>query len=203
MALVREVILPLPYFGSIGHYAHLVHSDVWIDLHEHYVKQTCRNRMEIAGPQGLMKLSVPIRKRSGRKQLMAEVKVSYDEDWQKDHWRSLQTAYNASPFFLYYRDALEDFFLESHDTLSELNIASHKVVSSFLKLDCPLRFTERYIESTFGQDFRNDPSLGNLPMPPYIQVFSDRHPFLTNLSILDLIFCLGPDSAAYLQALQT
>jgi len=200
MALVEEVILTLPYFGSIDHYRQLLSKDAWIDVHEHYVKQSQRSRVYLCGAQGIFNLSVPVIKHSGHKQVLKDIQVSYAQDWQQDHWRSIRSAYGASPFLMYYEAALDAFFEHEYKSLLSLNEAAHKLICGFLKQEIPLRYSEQYLSSTYGSDLRSRYLKSFVPCPTYIQVFSDRQEFKPGLSILDLVLCIGPEALSYLHS---
>ena len=202
MATVDEVILTLPYFGSIDHYACLIQKDAWIDIHEHYEKQSCRNRMYLCGSQGKFSLTAPVHNISGQKELLKDVRLSYQKDWPKEHWKSIRSAYGASPFLLYYEDALKSFFQEEFKTLVDLNLAAHELICKFLKTALPLRVSDGYVESTYGQDRRPLYKNHFAESTSYIQVFADRQDFIQGLSILDLILCVGPEALSYLNSQQ-
>jgi hypothetical protein len=198
MASVEEVILTLPYFGNIDHYAQLLSTDAWIDVHEHYQKQSCRNRMYLCDAQGRFSLTAPVLHKSGEKETLKEIRLSAKEDWQSNHWKAIKSAYGASPFLMYYEMELKTFFSQDFELLIDLNQAAHEMICGFLKCPIPLRFSESYIESTFGEDHRWRYKHHFPECETYIQVFTDRQPFFPGLSVLDLILCIGPEALPYL-----
>jgi hypothetical protein len=202
------MLVSTAYFSPILHYAWLLNSNnVSVEQFETYSKQTFRNRCVILSPNGLQSLSVPIIKPFGNKTLTRDIKISYDEAWQQLHWRSIKTAYNSSPFLLYYQDDIKEFFSKKHKFLLDLNEDVIKLINSLMEWDVSIKRTEIFVfpnelsvkdDKRFSLSPKDTHSLG---LPPYIQVFSDQYPFFENLSILDLIFNLGPEAEAYLMQL--
>lgn len=195
MTKSRTLVLPASYFAPVSIYAAIVGSEkVIFDRNENFVKQTFRSRSEIYGANGKQMLSVPVEKR-GNHMAAKDVRISYNEEWQKIHWRSIVSAYRNSPYFEFYADEFRPFFETKNELLFELNITLHQVVMKLLKAEIKHEFTETYI-SDFGSnvlDLRNEKAI--LPLTSqYNQVFEERHGFIPNLSILDLLFNAGPDS---------
>jgi len=187
------------YAGSIPYYAQILRAgDIIFDAHEHFRKQTYRNRIEILGPNGLQKLVIPTEK-TGQRRPMQEVRISYAETWQKDHWKSLEAAYRRSPYFEYYEHRFRPFYTNRIEHLLDFNLQMHTVIMELLNRSPAYSLTNEYPESaTVTNDFRDvfDPASrpdGNTV--PYLQVFSDRHPFIPHLSVLDALFNLGPKTA--------
>ena len=97
------------YFPSIQYVKALLKAkDATFTLESNYQKQTYRNRCSIYGANGKLNLTIPIQhtKRDGR-QKDKVVKIMWEENWQKLHWRSLSSAYRSSPFFEFYEDELK------------------------------------------------------------------------------------------------
>lgn len=196
------ITLPLSYFGPIEEFVYLAQNNtVTYESKEHFVKQSYRNRCIIYGANGLLRLTVPLVLKSREKTAMEQVKISYAENWQAHHWKSIKSAYKNSPFFDYYEELLLPLFLEEVDTLKNLNLKILSSVKQCLQLSC---------ETLLNQEFKaytdNDLRLNihpkknpTLQLPRYIQVFEERHGFHKNLSILDLIFNEGPSAILYLQ----
>ncbi len=200
MAEYNEVISSLPFFGNIQFYSNLVQKNVIIDLHEHFEKQTLRNRCIICGSQGRLNLSIPVHRPSGKKVAVKSIKVSYHEDWRHDHERAVLSAYGSSPFFIHYWDSLKDIWKQEFELLVEWNLHIHKVISTLLKVELPLNFSSEYITSTPGIDLRGQMKKSDYSNARYIQVFEEKIGFQNNLSILDLLLCLGPQSIDYLKS---
>ena len=193
------------YFPPIAYVAALMqHTDILIEIKETYPKQTYRNRMNIMTAGGGRALTVPvIRNNHSRTE---EVLIDPKERWNVIHLRTLTAAYSASPYYMYYQDDLEALLTRHYDRLIDLNQAALEWLLKQLKHPCKVAFTEDYTAATGDPtDYRNTfspkvpyPTEG---FPPYYQVFSDRLPFTPNLSILDLLFNLGPEAKEYLKAL--
>lgn len=196
------ITLPLSYFGPIEEFVYLAQNNtVTYESKEHFVKQSYRNRCIIYGANGLLRLTVPLVLKSREKTAMEHVKISYAENWQAHHWKSIQSAYKNSPFFDYYEELLLPLFLEEVDTLKNLNLKILSAVKQCLQLSC-----ETLLNQEFKAYTENDLRLNihpkkepTLQLPRYIQVFEERYGFHKNLSILDLIFNEGPSAILYLQ----
>jgi len=205
LIFVEIMLLSTSYFPPILHYAWLLkNQEISVEQFETFPKQTFRNRCVILSANGLQSLTVPVIKPNGAKTLTRDVKISYDEPWQQLHWRSLKTAYNSSPFLLYYQDELDEFFSKKSKFLLDLNEEVIQLINSLMEWDVSVQRTEEFafpkdIHSNEDKRFLLRPkNTESLDLPPYIQVFSDQYPFFENLSILDLIFNLGPEAESYL-----
>ncbi len=207
---VEIMLLSTSYFPPILHYAWLLkNQNASVEQFETFPKQTFRNRCVILSANGLQSLTVPVIKPNGAKTLTRDVKISYDEPWQQLHWRSLKTAYNSSPFLLYYQDELDEFFGKKSKFLLDLNEEVIQLINSLMEWDVSVQRTEEFafpkdIHPNEDKRFLLRPkNTESLDLPPYIQVFSDQYPFFENLSILDLIFNLGPESESYLMKIKS
>lgn len=200
---MSKVLLHPGYFPSISTFVALAKaSHVVFETGDHFQKQTHRNRMYIYSPNGLQLLNVPIKHVKEGHQKMRDVRLETAFDWQKQHFKSLEAAYRTSPFFEYFEDDLRPIFEKKHEFLWDLNYQTLEIVSHCLGLDFPYEETEEYHkEVTDVLDFRyliqgkKDPTL----IEPYVQVFGDKHGFLNNLSILDLLFNEGRRALDYLK----
>ena len=189
------------YLPSIRYMAWIVaKKEVTFVLTNHYQKQTYRNRTEIYGPNGKLKLTIPISHNKFQKnQLDREVKIFNDYCWQRDHWKSLESSYRSSPFFEFYEDDLYPFFHRRHEKLMDLNIALIKKIFSLLEIVIKFKKTNKVDE--FSELIRaKQKTIYKTPI--YHQVFNSKYGFINNLSILDLIFNVGPESNNYLKKLQ-
>lgn len=186
-------LLPLAYFAPIAHYSLISTSQCLFEINETYQKRSVRNRCKILGPNGVQNLSIPLAK--GKNQLpISEVKISYEEDWQKVHFRSLRTAYNTSPYFDFYEAAFEQFYKQKFIKLMDLNMASFELISSKTSITAP-KMTKEFIKETDSEIFDLRPKKHKLCIEtaPYTQVFAHKFGFVGNLSILDLLFNRGPE----------
>ena len=208
----QPLILNTAYLPPVEYWVAIMqHSEVLIEAHENYQKQSYRNRCRIMGPNGLQDLNIPIAKSGKKKTPITEVQIFEDDLWQKNHWKSIETAYNSSPFFLYYADYFEDLYRQKPASLFEFNWGIMKSIFEILELNQILRTTDSFVKNYKGAtDLREliHPKKRNVfdnqyDSKSYIQVFSERHQFAANLSILDLIFNLGPEAESYLLGFDT
>jgi len=198
-------ILPTTYFGSIFQFALAAqHKAYQVDGFEHFVKQSYRNRCEIYGANGLLKLIVPLKKWNNHSS-SKDIEISYDENWQNLHWRSIESAYRTSPYFEFYEDDLKPLFFLQENNLFSYNLQLENELKELLQIRSSSSISSSYEASE--PDWRkiihpkNKELVGKKNFPTYIQVFESKHHFLANLSILDLIFNLGPNSKNYLENL--
>lgn len=200
-------LLSTSYLPSIRYMACLVkYRNVVIEQHETFPKQTYRNRTEIATGNGVLTLNVPVSKPNGNHTCTKDIAVSYQEPWHIRHWRAIESAYNAAPYFLYYRDGLERIILAEHNRLIDLNDELLNYLLRKLKIECSIEYSKEYRPAADEPyDFRvsltskkkNDGFL----YPSYSQVFENRHGFKPNLGVIDLLFNMGPEARGYLMAI--
>ncbi len=193
------------YFGSIVQYAAIVQSDsIIFENHDNYQKQTYRNRTYIYTANGKLLLTIPIKhKGNGERQLYKDIRIENDFGWQTLHWRSLETAYRTSPFFEYYEDEFAHLFEKKKEFLLDFNYECMHVIFECLELGSDYLKTKEYIKTPENiNDLRtlvNARKEDSYPLAPYIQVFEDKHGFIPNLSILDLLFNEGTNAVSYLE----
>ena len=206
--MINTVLLSTAYFGPIYYYAVLVKTEkVYIEQFENFIKQTYRNRCVILGGNGPMQLIVPVVKGRGPKTLIKDLQISYDTDWQRNHWRTIFSAYSSSPFFEYYKDDIQPFFETKHKFLLDFNLKIYETVCELLEIENITELTpdfEKVPEGTINLRESISPKIKNqneLHFQPveYTQVFSDKLGFVPNLSILDLLFNEGPNGYSVLE----
>ena len=188
------IILPSVYFGSTEYWTAIVQGgeDVVIDLGEHYVKRSERNRTEIMTSGGVMQLSAHIHQANRPRQPMRSIKLDYSKRWQHQHLVAMESAYRNSPYYDYYGERFTKLYTKEWRYLVDLNLATLEEVCSILKRPMP-RLSESYIVAQEQDiDLRNKKSGVTFEAIPYVQVFSDRFDFEPRLSIYDLIMCEGP-----------
>lgn len=179
-----------------------------IDAHEHYVKRSWRNRTHLVGPNGLIRLSIPLRKGKNQQMPIREVRIAWEGDWARAAWKTIRSAYGRAPFFEHYADELEALFAERRDTLFDYNMMWIEALAALLGLRLDIRLTDRWYPVPADEFLDLRPLLGpRVPLAadpafrpvPWPQVFAERHGFLPNLSVLDLLFCCGPESPSILR----
>jgi hypothetical protein len=204
---MKPVLLSTAYFPPVSWMAAAVQSgSIQIENHETYPKQTFRNRCNIATSSGILSLTVPVNRVNGNHTKTCDIRIDNSVNWQMLHWRSIVTAYNKSPYFLYYRDIVEPIFLKKHESLIDLNTEVLKSILHALKIkNIDILYTDQYETKPDLYDLRNSfhPKLNQRQeitynLPRYIQTFEEKNGFVADLSIIDLLFNLGPDTLPYL-----
>lgn len=162
-----------------------------IEQHENYQKGGFRNRCRIVGPNGVQTLSVPLVKGKNQRQPITEVRISHTSDWWRVHEQAIRTAYGRAPYFEYYADALFAVGRKQHEFLWQLNGELLNAVLQLLQNPVSVLPTEEFINPT-ASCFNRPVDLPDT-LAEYPQVFTDRHGFTPGLSVLDGLFCLGPE----------
>ncbi len=193
-------ILPSTYLPQIAHFKAIIAGDYIIDCSEHYIKRSERNRAQIMTANGVMPLTVNIKRANRPRTPMHEVEIDYSKRWQHQHWEAIRSAYKSSPYFDYYADMLEEFYTTEYQFLVEYNMAFTRLILRLLQQPTELKISDGYITATPDDvDLRAKGSaMPGVVFEPYVQVFADRNPFVENLSILDLLLCEGPNAMSYL-----
>jgi hypothetical protein len=192
------------YFSPIAQYAAIIRSEeIVFEIADNFQKQTYRNRCYICSPNGKQLLNIPIKRFPNGKQKTKDVLIDYDTDnWQKNHLKSFQATYRSSPFFEFYEDELLAIFGKKHKFLLDLNLDTHFFVMDALQEEKKYSMTKSFQLTTKEDDFRclaNAKLKFDLKLPTYTQMFDEKHGFIENLSILDLLFMMGPSAEIYLQ----
>jgi hypothetical protein len=208
------VLSELHYLPSIPFFQQLLQADsLLLDAHEHYHKQTYRNRCLVLTAQGAQPLTVPVLDGNRSEKIRtSEIEIDYRQNWPHRHFRTLQTAYNASPYFGYYADYLQDIYAQKYVRLWDLNLAMLHLLLRCLRWPLPVEFTTEYLAPASSSaptpsliDRRDvlTPKIGprsgepdSTSQRPYLQVFGPA--FVPGLSVLDLLFMQGPAAGRWL-----
>ena len=197
-----KALLSTTYFGPVQWYQKLYrYEEVEIEQWESFQKQTYRNRCLITTTQGIQALTVPVERCTVG--TIKDVRISDHGNWRHLHWNALVSAYGESPFFEYYQDDIRPFFKERWEFLLDFNEAIREKMCELLDIRAKVRYSEAF-ENHMIHDFREgiqpkhpleDP---DFEAKPYYQVYQQKHGFLANLSVLDLLFNMGPEGIFYL-----
>ena len=242
--MTNAVLLTSAYLAPVQYYTKIYAADCVVEeRHDHYVKQTYRNRCVIAGPDGPLPLTVPVESRPSPHTPTCDVRISDHGNWRHLHWQALTSAYEGSPYFEYYADDFRPFYERRFDFLVDFNDGLRRTVCALLGLETPVIPTEAYLDASAGtgrltemtswliensgrlteftgrltggaatasgfvvtdlresirpkQPYGTDPAFSAVP---YYQVFAQRQGFLPNLSIVDLLFNMGPEARLVLR----
>ena len=201
---MKEALLSTTYFGPVQWYQKLYRAEhVQIEQWESFQKQTYRNRCLIATTNGIQALTFPVER--GTSPLIKDIRISDHGNWRHLHWNALQSAYGESPFFEYYQDDIRPFFEKRWTFLLDFNEEIRQKMCELIDIQPQVSFTDEFKTDGFAlMDYRSainpkhpEPDADFLPKP-YYQVYQQKHGFLSNLSILDLLFNMGPESIFYL-----
>lgn len=202
-----NVLLSTAYLPPVEYFALLLSENAAVEREERYQKQSYRNRTVIMNGNGPLNLIIPT-VHDGRMGIVKDVRIEYVTPWQRAHWRSIESAYNNTPYYLYYKDALKPFYEKEYAFLFDFNLQLIQTLMKLLRIDCEIRTT-----TAFTPYAPHDTRLLIQPKQsrredypfrlktPYYQVFEDKFGFVPNLSVIDLLFNEGPQAATYLRQL--
>lgn len=196
------MILSTSYFGPVSWYRHIACTmqPVYIDAQERFVKQTNRSRCKIATANGVQTLSVPLTYNNG--DVITDVRISDHNNWRHLHWQALSSAYGSSPFFEYYADDIRPFFNPDWEFLYDYNRDITLKMCELIGINPDIRGKGvqpleeekiHFVRTSHPIQQENEPALRE-----YYQVFRHRHGFIADLSILDLLFNMGPEAILWL-----
>ncbi|MCQ2973562.1 MAG: WbqC family protein [Bacteroidales bacterium] len=198
---MSEILLSTAYLPNIQYIRAISqNNNVIIEQFENFPKQSFRNRAQILTTAGVVNLSIPIIK-GNSKHFLKDTKISYSEHWQSQHWHTIVSAYNSSPFFEYFRDDFEPFFTNKYEFLLDYNLEITNLICKILHIKSNISLSEDYIKENDNNYF----DLRNIIHPKkqqienenyyktiiYPQVFDQKFKFVPNLSIIDMIFNIG------------
>ena len=200
-----NIIIHPTYFPNITHFVAIAQAkEVMFESDDNFVKQTFRNRTYIYGANGKLALNIPVIHSQKNRQKYRDVKIFNEENWQSLHWKSLLSAYRTSPFFEYYEDELQPLFNIKTDYLLDFNMKCFEIICDCLQVELSTSKNEvfqKLVENT--TDYRhlvNAKKEQPQQFETYTQVFGNKHGFIPNLSILDLLFNEGPNTLNYLES---
>lgn len=195
-------VIPLCCFPSAHWMLLAMSEDVIIDIHENYAKQTFRNRFEILTVNGRLSLTIPVVGQKGQKIPISELQL-FGDKWRREFWNTIKTAYGRAAYFEYYGDELKELILGEQQSLLEFNKQALIFISKTLKIPTKAAWSDAVLDRTNTKkynflDRQFEPDYEWAPLPSYLQVFADRLPFESNLSVLDLMMTKGPATLEYL-----
>ncbi|OQX98921.1 MAG: hypothetical protein B6I24_04010 [Bacteroidetes bacterium 4572_128] len=203
---MKKILLESFYLAPIQYYSKLLNYKALIEVNENYTKQTYRNRCKIYSANGIQTLSIPVKNEKKQKTLVKDVKISYETNWQKQHYKSIKSAYGRSPFYEYFIDEIKIFYFKKYKFLLDFNTEFQNLIIENLEIENNFSFTKNYISKYQFDilDFRGKISPkkkladNEFLMKNYIQVFENKFGFKSNLSIIDLLFNEGPNAISFL-----
>lgn len=209
----QSVLLSTAYLAPIPYYACMMHApQLFVEQHEHYHKQTYRNRCRIVAANGVMDLSIPVI--TYNNQDIRKVEIDYSKPWQRQHWLSLEAAYRSTPFFEYYQDDLKPFYQQQDIRfLFDFNAHLQQVICDLIDLHPQIHLTQDFVAPgaaiSTETDFldlrdaihpkKNLPEVLRYCSQKYTQVFEQQLGFVADMSIVDLLFNMGPESILLLR----
>lgn len=207
-----NVLLVTSYWPNLHYFFYVLNASIInIEQFDNYSKQSYRNRTQILSANGVLNLSIPIKKNKSEKVVNA-IEISYKEDWQKNHWRAITSAYKNSPYFDFFEEDLKVFYSNKYNLLIDYNIEQLKFIVKVLKQKKNIQLTKQYEsnpESVIDlrtiihpkQSYLSDKLVANKLDQSYYQTFENKISFTPNLSILDLLFNKGLQTIDYLKSI--
>lgn len=200
-----NILLHPTYFPSISHFVAMAQSEqITFEIEDNFQKQTNRNRTYIYSPNGIQLLNIPVKHSKLSHQKTKDIQIENDFDWQKQHFKSLEAAYRSSPFFEYFEDDIRPIFEKKHTFLLDLNFETLDFITKSMRMKLDYNTTTEYfheVDTNLISDFRflANGKKDTSQFESYTQVFDDKHGFINNLSVLDLLFNEGKFAMDYLK----
>lgn len=191
------------YIPSIANYIIFAQNkNIVFEMHDNYQKQTLRNRGYIYGANGQLGLHIPVHYSQLNRQQTRDIRIDNSTNWKSIHWKSIESAYRTSPFFEFYEDDLKTLFSEKSDELTSFNLECISRINECLDFKFNYSISETFKKKYDGKDYRfliETKNNNSIKTEAYIQVFENKYGYLQNLSILDLLFNLGPETLLYIK----
>ena len=188
-------LFSIAYLPPLSYIHQCIEADkIIIDQHEHFIKQTFRNRCQIYGPNGIQSLIIPIKHQNLSHSPVKDTRISFDVPWNKIHWKTICSAYRNSPFFEFYEDEFKIAYEKPDEFLIDFNYKMLEIIFNIFNLNKTIKLSEDFEKApTLSVDFRNTfhPKKKFININPYHQVFSDRFGFINDLSCIDYLFNVG------------
>ena len=200
-----DILIHPTYFPSISHFVALTQSErITFETADNFQKQTNRYRTYIYSPNGIQLLNIPVKHSKLSHQKTKDIQIENDFEWQKQHFKSLEAAYRSSPFFEYFEDDIRPIFEKKHTFLLDLNFETFDFILKSMRLKLEYETTTEYfqeVDTTIITDFRElaNGKKDTSEFESYTQVFDDKHGFINNLSVLDVLFNEGKFALDYLK----
>ncbi|MBK9734157.1 MAG: WbqC family protein [Saprospiraceae bacterium] len=202
---MQDIIHETQSFSPLSTYASYINADnIIIEKYENYQKKSLRNKYTILTSNGVHTLAIPLKKGKNNQMTISEVLISYDDNWVEEHLKTIRSSYSRSPFFENYFDDIEKIFRKQNDFLFDFNMECLMFLLKKIKLNHTVFTSENY-QKTYDNliDHRNIRNQSNGNNYRYTQVWSEKFDFIPNLSILDLLFCAGPESSLILKSISS
>ena len=207
--ITMKIIIHPTYFPNIEFFSHLLKSkNLTFEINDFYQKQTFRNRTQIYSSNGKLNLVIPVKFSSTKKDKLKDIKICNDTKWQKNHLKSIQIAYRSSPYFEFFEDYFIEIFEKKENFLIDISIKSIEIIFRMLETNLKYNLTDKYQSNyDLASDLRSlsvrKKKVTTNLIQPYTQVFETEHGFISNLSIIDLIFNEGLNSLNYFNKTNT
>lgn len=200
-----KILISTAYLPPISYFTLISGADeIFIEREENYLKQTYRNRCCILSAHGLQSLTVPVLLGSLHKTPLKDIRIDYSKRWQQVHIGAITASYGSAPYFQFYNEKIKKVISGNYEFLLDLNMELITLLLDYLKIKKPVTYTTAFEKNaSSSHDFRNKFSPKKEPdlkVKPYLQVFENENGFVPHLSIIDLIFNMGPDAVNYVQA---
>ena len=203
---IKTILLSTAYLAPVKYYLQMnTHSQVIIERHCNYIKQTYQNRCVIASANGAQTLSIPIVKPDSPKCLTKDIRIAEHGNWRHLHWNAIVSAYNSTPFFEYYADDFRPFYEKPQHFLFDFNETLRELICSQLDISPKISYSDQYIAEIpkntldLREAIHPKKETEDLNLKPYYQVFKDKYGFQANLSIIDLLFNMGNEAVIFLR----